>query len=117
MAAVDIHLPSASALEAATKTVERWAQSEPTEEEKLEFLRKAINAIGMPENVKVFRDAMTELAVRAVLTDNAFARVKNTMDAFVREHGDRFPGIKPFQSEWNGYKSVRWSFTFYSRLR
>lgn len=107
MAAVQTQNPVSLTFEAAEKKVEQWAEEPPTEEEQLEFLRKAIKDLGEPGNEEVFKAAMKELGVRAVNTDNAFARVKNTLDAFVTNHGDRFPGLKAFQTEWNGYRSVR----------
>ena len=49
---------------------------------------------------------------RVVETNNAFFRVGNTLDKFVGEYGGRFPGLVPFQREWNGYISVRCAPTF-----
>ncbi|KAF8801908.1 hypothetical protein BYT27DRAFT_7197611 [Phlegmacium glaucopus] len=105
MATVDVLPPSDLSCDSAAKKPKILAQVGPTEDKILEFLEKSIQALGEPGNVAIFKQAMEELGIRAVNTDDAFARVKNTMDAFVNERGDKFPGIIPFQQEWNGYKS------------
>ncbi|KAF8801916.1 hypothetical protein BYT27DRAFT_7197625 [Phlegmacium glaucopus] len=105
MATVAVLPPSKLSFDSAPETAKPLDQVGPTEDEILEFLEKSIKALGEPGNVAIFKQAMEELGIRAVNTDDAFARVKNTMDAFVNEHGGQFPGIIPFQQEWNGYKS------------
>jgi hypothetical protein len=109
MATVAVLPPSDLPIEYAAETV----PAEPTDKEKLEFLEKAIKDLGEPGNVEIFREAMKELGVRAVQTDEAFARVKDTMDRFVKDHGVDFPGIVPFQKEWDGYATVRWYSDFF----
>ena len=108
MAAADVLHPSVLSFQTAVKTVERWVQEEPTDEEKLKFLRQAIKDLGEPGNEQVFEAAMKDLGIRAVRTDEAFDRVERTMKTFVKDHGDQFPGLKPFQEEWSGYTSVRY---------
>ena len=107
MAKVDVLSPSDLFFEQAVKTVERWAQQEPSELERSDFLFQVVKYLQEPGTIEIFDGALRELAVRAVRADNAFAHVEETLEAFVREYGGRFPGIRQFQVEWNGYKSVR----------
>ena len=116
MATVDVLSPSDLFFEQAVKTVERWAQQEPSELEKSDFLREVVKSLDDPGTVEVFDTEIRELAVRALRADNAFTHVKNTLDAFVIAFGNQFPGIRPFQSEWNGYRSVRWYYSKCSAL-
>ena len=69
-------------------------------------MTSTINDLNIP-GPEVFKAAMKKLAVSAIYTDEAFARFKTTLDLVVKEYGDQFPGLKPFQSEWDRYTSVR----------
>ena len=106
MATVEILSPSDISFEQAVKTVERWTQQEPSESERLNFLHEVVKSLDEPGSGEVFDAAIKELAVRAIKADNAFAHVQDTLEAFLREHGNQFPGLEPFQSEWNGHKWV-----------
>ena len=112
MATAAVLTPSDLSFENATETVKCWAQKEPTEDETLVFLKQAIRDLGKAVNVTIFREAMKELGIHAVKTDNNFAHIQNTMDAFINHHGNRFPGLIPFKKEWDGYRLVRWYSTF-----
>lgn len=100
------HPPFDLAFEDAVKTIERWSLAEPTDEEKLAFLRQAIVDLGEPENIEVLKATLTDLGDRAYQTDDAFDRVASTLNAFAGENGDPL-GIQKFQAEWNDYRRVR----------
>jgi hypothetical protein len=94
-------LPSSDfseSFEHALATVKQWANAEPTDDEKLEFLEKAIKDLGQPGNVEVFREAMKELGRRAAKTGEAFDDVLMTL---IKIDQVRYPGVHPFLVEWS----------------
>lgn len=95
-----------SKFEHALATIEHWTKAEPTDDEKLEFLEKAIKDLGQPGNVEIFRNAMKELGKRAVKINDTFYNVWMTMANILAYHKDEYPGLHPYFEEWDEHRRV-----------
>ena len=84
--------------------------SSPSEEEKIEFLRTAIDDMKDPVHINEFKDNIKTLGTAAVKTDEAFDKVNRKLKRFVEDYESDFPEVATFQQRWEGYQDVHLCF-------
>ena len=104
-------MPIASSQEELLAKVQRWQEEPPTEEEKIEFLRTAIEDMKDPVHINEFKDNIKTLGIAAVKTDESFDKVNRTLKKFVKDYGSDFPEVATFQQRWEGYQNVHLCFS------
>ena len=85
--------------------------SSVSKEEKIDFLRTAIDDMKDPENVQNFKENIKTLGTAAIKTDEAFDKVNRKLKKFVEDFGSDFPDVATFQQRWQGYQDVHLCFS------
>ena len=87
-------------------TVSFAAAAEPTDKDKIAFIKAVREQLQDGDMVQQFLANVREAGTTANEVDAAFDRVSRSFDDMVSKFGTDFPGFATFNNEWKDYNSV-----------
>lgn len=86
--------------------VEHWGENSAAENQINSDLEKLIEAVEKPLNIERIKSIIKDVATKTVKIDQTFHDVTNVLAVFVRDHGKKFPELKGYHDDWEGYRTV-----------